>query len=129
MNLNDKLRLFCSSERTDEEVEALFSRVAAAQGGGVHIGRAVESSLKVAHTGMQKAGQNKIHKDGNAVKFLISRHKPILIELRMQGYGYGKIASILARRKIYNKKTNKAYSRYTVRYALLEIEKEKNEHS
>lgn len=126
MGLNDKLRLFCSSERTDEEIEALFLKIIAAQNGGVHINRAIESSLTTVHIVSQGPEQRKVHRDGNAVRYLIGRHIPIILDLQLQGYGYGKIASILARRKIYNKKTNKAYSRQTIKNVLDTIKKEKN---
>lgn len=128
MNLNDKLRLFSSSERTDEDVVSLFSKVSSAQSDGVHIMKAIESSLNKAHKQLPDALRPKIHRDGNVVKYLIGRHKPILLELKGQGYGYGKIATILARRKIYNKNTNKAYSRQTIKNVFDTIKKEKDEY-
>lgn len=121
------LRLFCSSDRTNDEIEALFVRVITSQNsGGLHIRRAIETSLRMAQKPLQRAEPEKIHKDGNMVMGLANRYRGILLELRLQGYGYGKIAMILARRKVYNKKTNKAYSRHTIKNALIVLREEKN---
>lgn len=128
MNLNQLLKLYCSVDRTDEELESLFFKVMNALNGGMHIGKAIEESLRMAHKTEKVLVDEKAYRDGNVVVLLIKRHRGMLLDLRMKGYGYGKIANILAKRKIYNKQTNKAYSRYTIRNALevLRMEKEKN---
>ena len=128
MTLNDKFRLYFASDRTDDEIEALIIKIVMIQSNGSPIKRAIESSLDSVHMAMPNETipvLPSIQRE-SPVRYLLGRHKAILIELRSQGYGYGKIASILGRRKIYNKATNKAYSRQTIKNVIAEIEKEKN---
>lgn len=127
MGLIYKLRMFCGSDRTDEEIENLFRKVSAAQANGVLINKAIDSALNMIHIKADDPTVNPRERADNVVNYLITRHKFILLELRSLGHGYVKIAKLLKQRKIYNRKTNKAFSPSTIRnvYAVLEKNKAK----
>lgn len=124
-----KLRLFCATDRGNEEIEALFSRVSILVASGMHINAAVEGSLNAAHRGAEDTSRIVMRRESGASELLLDRHKAVILELRQKGYGYGTIAKMLAKKKIYNKRTKKAYSRHTIKNALIAIDKEKNEYA
>ena len=126
MALIDKMRIFVGTEKTDEQIEDLFIKVSAAQANGVRINKAIDSALSTIHIQDNKPPESPRKRDDNVVDYLITRHKLILLELRALGYGYVKIAKYLRQRKIYNKKTNKAFSPSTIRNVFAVLEKRRD---
>jgi hypothetical protein len=122
VTLNEKLRLFCSSDRGNDEIENLFLKINSALANGVLINRAIDSALSTIHI-KEEFSLNSRQRDNNVVNYLITRHKFTLLQLRGIGYGYVKIAKILRQRKIYNKKTSKAFSPSTIRNVCAVLEK------
>jgi hypothetical protein len=127
MTLLDKLKLFCASERSDEEIGDLFMRANTALVDGLQLNKAIEMSLDMAHKKAEIVDLKPYTNVGRKPELLLSRHKATILELRLEGHGYGAIAKILAKRNIYNKQTKKAFSRHTIKNALVALEKEKQE--
>lgn len=126
MELIYKLRLFCGSDRTVEEITKLFTKVSVAQSNGVRIEEAIKSAIDTTHdTVVPELPDATQYRHDNAVVYLVNRHKAEFLDLRGKGYGYVRIAKILAKNKIYNKKTNKAYSPATIRNVCDVLEKGK----
>lgn len=128
MRLFDKLRMFCASERSDDEIEDLFMRANIALISGAQLNKAIVMSLDTAHKKVEKVDSKPFENAGRKPELMLDRHKATILELRLEGHGYGAIAKMLAKKNIYNKKTKKAFSRHTIKNALTTLEKEKNEH-
>lgn len=121
--------MFASADRSDEEIAALFLRVNSSLTGGSHLIVAIDASLEAAHLPMVPTVTTVGRKDRETAELMLDRHKAVILGMRQKGYGYGTIAKMLAKRNIFNTKTRKAFSRHTIKNALLAIEKERNEYS
>lgn len=74
MELISKLRLFCGSDRTVEEITKLFTKVSVAQSNGVRIEEAINSALDTAHdTVVPELPDATQYRDDNVVMYLVNR--------------------------------------------------------
>ena len=121
--LHEALANYLAKHPSEDDIIQLFKRVRALQSNGVQLRQAI---LRACTTDTQKVRVSikHLHKD-NIPAMLAIRHRAKLLKFRAEGYGYGKIAKLLAQRNIYNKKTGKAYSRSTIKRALQLLEKGK----
>lgn len=113
MLCNDFLE-YLNRSPDDEEIVALFQRVRINQTNGMQIKQAIAHTLKTfsEHTDITFV-PNKSSSD-NTVSFLVNKYRAIFLQFRSEGYGYGVMSKLLARRGVYNKDTGKAYSRATI---------------
>lgn len=112
--LCDDFLKFLNQSPNDEEIVALFQRVRVNQTNGMQIKQAINHSLKTFSENsdtifiLSKPSQN------NTVSYLVNKYRAVFLQFRSEGYGYGVMAKMLAKRGIYNKDTGKAYSRATI---------------
>lgn len=123
--LHETLKNYLAKYTSDDAVIELFKRVRALQSNGVQLCKAILKSCNIDKP-KARVSTKELHKD-NIPAMLAIRHRAKLLKFRSEGYGYGKIAKLLAQRNIYNKKTGKAYSRSTIKRALELLEKGKQD--
>jgi len=122
--LHEALTNYLAKHPGNDAVIELFKRVRALQSNGVQLRQAILQACTYTYTPKVHIFTKELHKD-NIPAMLAIRHRAKLLKFRSEGYGYGKIAKLLAQRNIYNKKTGKAYSRSTIKRALELLEKGK----
>lgn len=122
--LHDALANYLASHKNDDDIVALFQRVRTLQANGVQIRQAILNACTFDTTPNVRVPVSTFHKD-NIPAYLATKYRAKLLKYRSEGYGYGKIAKLLAQRNIYNKKTGKAYSRSTIKRALQLLQKGK----
>jgi len=122
--LHEALLNYLEKHPYDDKIVELFKRVRALQANGVQLRQAILRACDPANTYKIRVSTQHLHAD-NIPAMLAIRHRAKLLKFRAEGYGYGKIAKLLAQRNIYNKKTGKAYSRSTIKRALQLLEKGK----
>lgn len=116
--LHEALTNYLTKHPNDDAVIELFKRVRTLQANGVQLREAIlKTCTEDPHDKKVHVSTKELHKD-NIPAMLAIRHRAKLLKFRSEGYGYGKIAKLLAQRNIYNKKTGKAYSRSTIKRAL-----------
>ncbi len=122
--LHEALTNYLAKHPGDYAVIELFKRVRALQSNGVQLRQAILKACTDTDKPKVRISTKELHKD-NIPAYLAIRHRAKLLKFRVEGYGYGKIAKLLAQRNIYNKKTGKAYSRSTIKRALQLLQKRK----
>ncbi len=115
--LHETLTNYLAKQPSDDAIIELFKRVRTLQSNGVQLHQAILQACTDTSKPSVHISTKELHKD-NIPAMLAIRHRAKLLKFRSEGYGYGKIAKLLAQRNIYNKKTGKAYSRSTIKRAL-----------
>lgn len=120
--LYNLLQDFLNSTPSDDVVIDFFQRIRANQTNGFQLKDAIVRSLDFENTPVTKFTKKMLsgHKD-NAVNFLVLRYGHMILQLKSEGFGYGRISKILAKRGGYNQDTGKAYSRPTILRAYQKI--------
>jgi hypothetical protein len=98
----------------DEKIVALFQRVRINQANGMQIKEAIAHSLKTFSENTDISFVPNKSSSDNTVSFLVNKYRAIFLQFRSEGYGYGAMSKLLAKRGVYNKDTGKAYSRATI---------------
>lgn len=113
--LYNLLQLFLNTVPSDDDVIDFFQRVRGNQMNGFQIKHAIERSLDFHNSTSPKITEKMLtgHKD-NAVNFLVLRYGHMILQLKSEGFGYGRISKVLAKRGGYNQETGKAFSRPTI---------------
>jgi hypothetical protein len=122
--LKNALSQFLDSIESDDQVLHLFRSVNELRNNGVQFRHAIKRACELPLDSHIKISMSLLHAD-NVPAFLAIRHRKKLLEFHRLGYGYGKIATMLASRNVFNKNTRKAYSRNTIKRALELLEKGK----
>jgi hypothetical protein len=117
MQLHQAITKYLEQHTNDDDIVALFKRVRTLQANSVQLRQAIYRACTTDTQTKIRISTKHIHKD-NLPAYLAIRHRAKLLKYRAEGYGYGKIAKLMAQRNIYNKKTKKAYSRSTIQRAL-----------
>ncbi len=112
--LAENLLDFLNSSPDDEAIVALFQRVRINQTNGMQIKQAIVHSLNTFSENTDVTPLPIKPSSGNSVSYLVNKYRANFLQLRSEGYGYGAMAKLLAKRGIYNKETGKAYSRATI---------------
>ena len=121
--LYEALAAYLKQHRTDDEIVELFQRMRALQTNGYQLKDAILKATQNDPKQVQtRIPLSQFHKD-NIPAYLATKHRAKLLKFRAEGFGYGKIAKLLAQRNVYNKKTKKPYSRMTIKRALELIKK------
>jgi len=123
MELKKLLINYLLTTKTDEEIISFFKHIRKLQVEGLQLKTAIITATASKQQKQQVELKANIHKDNIPYRLAI-KHRALLLELN-KNLGYGKIAKVLATRKIYNKKTRKAYSRSTIKRALQIIKERK----
>ena len=105
---------FLNQSPNDEEIVTLFQRVRINQTNGMQIKQAITHTLKTFSENTDIAFVPNKSSPNNTVSFLVNKYRAIFLQFRAEGYGYGVMAKMLAKRGVYNKDTGKAYSRATI---------------
>lgn len=113
MLCNDFLE-YLNRSPDDEEIVALFQRVRINQANGMQIKQAIARSLKTFYENTDITFLPNKSSSDNTVSFLVNKYRAIFLQFRSEGYGYGVMSKMLAKRGVYNKDTGKAYSRATI---------------
>lgn len=124
--LHEALTNYLDKHPNDDAVIELFKRVRVLQSNGAQLRQAILTACTDTNKPKTRVSTKELHKD-NIPAMLAIRHRAKLLKFRSEGYGYGKIAKLLAQCNIYNKKTGKAYSRSTIKRALKLLEKGKKD--
>ena len=123
MDLYTALKSFLEKNKDEQKILELFKRIRVMQNNGIQLKEAIiRASTEPEKQIKAQVSTKNLHID-NIPAYLAIRHRAKLLKLRAEGYGYGKIAKILAQRNVYNKKTGKAFSRSTIRRALKLLER------
>jgi len=121
--LHKSLTAYLEQHQKDDEIIELFKRVRALQTNGHQLKDAILKATQNDPDQIQtRIPLSQFHKD-NIPAYLATKHRAKLLKFRAEGFGYGKIAKLLAQRNVYNKQTKKTYSRMTIKRALELIEK------
>jgi hypothetical protein len=120
-SLKSDLMTYLDHVEDDSQVVELVKRIKMLQTNGVQIRAAISRACLIADPVIYVTTKDK-HTDNAAAKLAI-RHRAKILQFRAEGYGYGKIAKLLAQRGAYNKNTGKAYSRATIQRAVALLEK------
>lgn len=112
--LSDILSEFLNFHPDDETIVALFQRVRINQTNGMQIKQAIVHSLKTFSENTDITYVPKKSSTDNSVSYLVNKYRAIFLQFRSEGYGYGAMSKLLAKRGVYNKETGKAYSRSTI---------------
>lgn len=112
--LSENFLKFLNQYPNDEAIIALFQRVRINQVNGMQIKQAIAHSLKTFSESSDTTSISNKSTGGNSVSYLVNKYRANFLQLRSEGYGYGAMAKMLAKRGIYNKETGKAYSRATI---------------
>jgi hypothetical protein len=105
---------FLNQSPSDEDILTLFQRVRINQTNGMQIKQAITHTLKTFSENTDIAFVPNKSSPNNTVSFLVNKYRAIFLQFRAEGYGYGVMAKMLAKRGVYNKDTGKAYSRATI---------------
>lgn len=113
--LSDLLKNFFTENHSDEKIENFFQRIRSNQANGFQLKDAIVRSIDFENTVVPKYTKKMLHghKD-NAVNFLVLRYGHMILQLKSEGFGYGRISKILAKRGGYNQESGKAFSRPTI---------------
>ncbi len=120
-DLHTALCSFLAQNQDDKAIINLYQRIRALQSNGRQISQAITQACDIPDTQVRISTKGK-HKD-NAPAHLAIRHRPKILQYRSEGFGYGKIARLLAQRGAYNKSTGAAYSRSTIQRACYLLER------
>jgi len=121
--LHKSLTAYLEQHQKDDKIIELFKRVRALQTNGYQLKDAILKATQNDPGQIQtRIPLSQFHKD-NIPAYLATKHRAKLLKFRAEGFGYGKIAKLLAQRNVYNKQTKKTYSRMTIKRALELIEK------
>lgn len=112
--LCDDFLIFLNQSPTDEDIVTLFQRVRINQTNGMQIKQAIAHSLKTFSENTDITYVPKKSSTDNSVSYLVNKYRAIFLQFRSEGYGYGVMSKLLAKRGVYNKETGKAYSRATI---------------
>ncbi len=120
-NLHATLIAFLAQHQDDQAIINLYQRVRTLQSNGRQISQAITQACDTPTAQIRISTKGK-HKD-NVPAHLAIRHRPKILQYRSEGYGYGKIARLLAQRGAYNKATGTAFSRSTIQRACYLLER------
>lgn len=112
--LCDDFLEFLNQSPSDEDILTLFQRVRINQTNGMQIKQAITHTLKTFSENTDIVFVPNKSSPNNTVSFLVNKYRAIFLQFRAEGYGYGVMAKMLAKRGVYNKDTGKAYSRATI---------------
>lgn len=112
--LSDDFLEFLNRFPNDEDIVSLFQRVRINQTNGMQIKQAIAYTLKTFSENPDITYVPNKSSPDNTVSFLVNKYRPIFLQFRSEGYGYGVMSKLLAKRGVYNKDTGKAYSRATI---------------
>lgn len=113
MLCNDFLE-YLNRSPDDEEIVALFQRVRINQTNGMQIKQAIALTLKTFAEYTDTITIPIKPSQDNIVSYLVNKYRAVFLQFRSEGYGYGVMSKMLAKRGVYNKDTGKAYSRATI---------------
>lgn len=105
---------FLNRYPNDEDIVTLFQRVRINQTNGMQIKQAIAHTLKTFSENTDITFVPNKSSSDNTVSFLVNKYRAIFLQFRSEGYGYGVMSKLLAKRGVYNKDTGKAYSRATI---------------
>jgi len=121
--LKNSLISYLHTIELDDDVVKLFQHIRALQTNGIQISDAISQACEIEQS-TYYVKQTDYHVD-NVPSFLAIRYRARLLKYRAEGYGYGTIAKMFAKRGTYNKNTKKAYSRTSIKRAIQLLEESK----
>lgn len=108
------LLIFLQDSPDDDQIAALFQRVRINQINGMQIKQAIAHSLHTFAENSDPIPLVRTSSKNNTISYLVNKYRAIFLQFRSEGYGYGAMSKLLAKRGVYNKDTGKAYSRATI---------------
>ena len=126
MELKNALIQYLNQCSDDDCIIELFKRIRALQNNGIQLRKAILQACTTKAIPKKRIALSKFHKDNIPARLAV-KYRSKLLKFRNEGFGYGKIAKLLAQRNIYNKQTGKAYSRSTIKRALQLLEQDTKE--